>query len=57
MGTAIRPGMPEKIIEHEPVAPTEPEPQQSVPVDDEDDEPRIHTISPEMRARLREGLE
>jgi hypothetical protein len=49
VGTALRPKMPEKIIEHEePVEPNAPEPQLSPPIDDEyDEEPRLHTISPE----------
>lgn len=52
-GTAIRPKMREpKVIEHEPVAPCTVEPQPSVPVenqdnDEDDDEVRMHTVSPE----------
>jgi transposase len=45
MGTAIRPRVPEKIIEHESVAPDTTPPEQDVIIDDEDDdEPRIHTV-------------
>jgi hypothetical protein len=58
-GTALRPKMPEKIIEHEPVAQGAAPPKQEVIVDDEndDDEPRVHTVPPEMLTRLREGQE
>jgi transposase len=58
MGTAIRPKMPKKTIQHEPVAPSEPEPQQSVPIDDEDDcEVRIHTVSREAYYEDDKGAE
>lgn len=57
MGTSIRPRMPEKIIEHKPVAPSEPEPQQGVSIDDDDDEVRLHTVSPEDYYEDDEGTE
>jgi hypothetical protein len=57
-GTAIRPRMPEKIVEHEPIAPRESESQQSVLIDDEkDDEVRLHTVSPEVNYEDDEGTE
>ena len=55
-GTAIRPRMPEKIVEHEPIAPRVSESQQSVLIDDEkDDEVRLHTVSPEVYYEDDEG--
>ena len=56
MNTAIRPRMPEKIVEHEPIAPRVSESQQSVLIDDEkDDEVRLHTVSPEVYYEDDEG--
>lgn len=50
-GSAIRPRMPEpKIVEHRPAASREVR-QQCVTIDEaDDDEPRIHTVSPEIAA-------
>jgi hypothetical protein len=58
MGTALRPQMPEKISEHESVAPSESEQQQSVLIDDEnEDEVRVHTVSFEAYYRDDESTE
>jgi hypothetical protein len=51
MGTAIRPRLPETtIVEHEPVVPCATQPQKSEIIDDgdDDDRPRIHTVSREI---------
>lgn len=39
--------IPEKTIEHEPVARNEIQPEQDVTIDESDVEPRVHTISSE----------